>query len=143
MPFQYPGEQSPDRPSSDTRQPDLEGVRVVIVMHDIIQGEGMADYLEKAGATVVGLARSVQEAAGLAQGAEVGAVIFDSYMGDRPAYELARDFRKRGVPALFVTGQRCGEVPPEVGKADCIEKPYTGHELVQAVARAVGGNACA
>ena len=144
MPFHNPGDHSPDGPSpSDAANPTLEGVRVVIVMHDVIQGEGMADYLERAGATIVGLAGSVEEAAEFAQGSDVGAVLFDSYLDDPRAYELARDLRGRGAPALFVTGQRCREVPPDVTEADCIEKPYTGHELVQAVAKAVGGKACA
>ena len=116
----------------------LEGVRIVVVADDLIQGDGMSTYLKKAGAIVLGPAGSIKEARKLVDGSSVGAVILDSYLGEKPAMKFVRKLNKNRVPFLFVTGEPCDGVQPGVGHVECVEKPYTEHALVNAAARAVG-----
>jgi CheY-like chemotaxis protein len=68
--------------------------------------------------------------------------VIDAMLNGRPTLDFARELRDRNVPFVFATGysdaaERFADFPgvPVVGK------PYSGPELIEAIAEAVGRGA--
>ena len=83
----------------------LEGVRVLVVEDDTFILMDLESLLTEAGAEIVGLCRSVEEALPVVEREELDVAILDFGLGDGTAAPIARSLLARGKPFCFYTGQ--------------------------------------
>src|SRR5688572_33077688 len=82
----------------------LSGCRILIVEDEAIIAFDLQSILEKAGAVVVGPARTIAAARELAATSEITAAILDVQLGDGAAFSIADTLAGRGVPFAFYSG---------------------------------------
>jgi DNA-binding response OmpR family regulator len=70
---------------------------------------------------------------------EFDAAILDIMLGGASTLPFARKLREHGIPFVFASGYNdFDEVLAEFPGVAVIEKPYSGNELIEAVAKASG-----
>ncbi|RYF93716.1 MAG: PAS domain S-box protein [Caulobacteraceae bacterium] len=114
----------------------VEGLRLLIVEDATLLALELEAGLIEAGAIIVGTAGDVDEAMGHAEAA-LDAAVLDVNLGGRLVTPVAERLQARGIPFVFATGY--GERGAPGGfAAPIVRKPYNIHQIVQAVAEAVG-----
>ena len=114
----------------------VEGLRLLIVEDATLLALELEAGLVEAGATIVGTAGDVDEAMGHAE-APLDAAVLDVNLGGKLVTPVAERLAARGVPFVFATGY--GERGAPGGfDAPIVRKPYNIHQIVRAVAEAVG-----
>jgi CheY-like chemotaxis protein len=111
----------------------LEGRQVLVVEDQYLLARDVCEWLEAAGAHVVGPAPDSTKACELLEGHAVDSAVVDINLGRGPTYEVAARLNEREVPFLFATGYDEEVIPAEFQGAARLEKPFTGADLVQAV----------
>lgn len=133
--------QQPPAPSGVSTGPatgrgGVEGLRLLIVEDATLLALELEAGLIEAGATIVGAAGDVDEAMALAE-ASLDAAVLDVNLGGRLVTPVAERLQARGIPFVFATGY--GERGAPGGfDAPIVRKPYNIHQIVRAVAEAVG-----
>jgi DNA-binding response OmpR family regulator len=128
----------PRNPESSVRvetAPALDGVRVLVVEDDFIIALQLESLLLNAGAEIVGLCRSVEEALSLIEAGDVGAAVLDVRLAGETITPVARRLAQRGTPFVFYTGQVGGD-PTLAEWRGCtvLSKPASARAIVAAVA---------
>ena len=116
----------------------LDGVRVLIVEDDPLLLLDLELILAGAGAMVVGLCQTLEDALRRAFPVDFAIAVLDFRLGDETASAVARRLEDQGVPFVFYTGQ--GRYEPslaEWGHRPIVEKPSTPQALVRAVKEAL------
>lgn len=97
--------------------------RVLIVEDDPLIACDLRSIVEEAGHEVVSVCASRR--AGLAQvGQGVDFALLDVDLADGKSFPVAEALRARSIPFAFVSGSRRSDVPPLLGAAPFIAKPY-------------------
>ncbi len=112
----------------------LGGVRVLVVEDDPFLLMDLESTLGGAGAVVVGLCRTLEEALRCSDPADFSVAVLDYRLGAETASPVARRLVDQGVPFLFYTGQARDE--PGLGEwvdYSIVEKPSPPHALIAAV----------
>jgi len=119
--------------STDDRE-CLGGVRVLVVEDDPFLLMDLESTLVGAGAVVVGLCRTLEEALRCSDPADFSVAVLDFRLGAETASPVARRLVEQGVPFVFYTGQARHE-PSLAEWADCsiVEKPSSPRTLISAV----------
>jgi DNA-binding response OmpR family regulator len=112
----------------------LSGVRVLVVEDDSLLAMDLEGILAGAGAVVVGLCQTLDEAMRRADAADFAVAVLDFALGPETASPIARRLVNRGVPFVLYTGKSRHE-PGLAEWRDCsiVEKPASPRALVSAV----------
>ena len=107
-----------------TSQPNLKGLRVLVVEDEMMVSMLIEDMLSDLGCTVVGPASRLDEAIELANRAEIDCAVLDVNLGGQPIFPLADLLRQKGAPFAFATGY--GDAGSPV-----LQKPFREGDLAR------------
>ena len=111
----------------------LAGRRVLMIEDEFLVAAMLSDVIEDSGATVVGIAGTLDDALLQIDRAAPELVVLDWNLDGRRSDPIARELIARGVPFAISTGY--GEVDSEFGGVPVIAKPYEPMQLVAVLNR--------
>lgn len=111
----------------------LEGRQVLVVEDQYLLARDVCEWLEAAGAQIVGPAPNSEQACGLLEREAIDGAVVDINLGCGPTFEVAMRLKERDVPFVFATGYDETQIPAEFSVAPRLEKPFKGSDLVGAV----------
>ena len=116
----------------------LSGVRVLVVEDNSLLAMGLEDTLVEAGAIVVDVCQTLDEAMARANVDDFAVAVLDFSLGSDTASPLARRLVRRGVPFILHTG-KSGLEPSLAEWRDwpIVEKPAPARALVSALKTAL------
>jgi CheY-like chemotaxis protein len=121
-----------------TQTDALSGRRVLVVEDEALVAALLSDMLEDAGATVIGPAGTLGDAAALARDADVDAAILDVNLHGQRVDPVAATLAERGVPFAFATGYGRAPAGP-FETAPVLGKPYEFDEVSRVLAQLLAG----
>ena len=111
----------------------LDGVRILVVEDDPLLLLDLESTLAGAGAVVVGLCQTLDEALRRSDPVDFAVAVLDFRLGDETASPVARRLEDEGVPFVFYTGQTRNEPSlAEWRDRPIVEKPSPPHALIRA-----------
>ncbi len=112
----------------------LNGVRVLVVEDNSLLAMDLETTLVEAGAVVVDLCQTLDEAMQRADAADFAVAVLDFGLGSETVSPVARRLVNLGVPFVLYTGKSRHE-PSLAEWSDCsiVEKPASSRALVSAV----------
>jgi CheY-like chemotaxis protein len=116
----------------------MRPLRVLVVEDDLMIGPLLAELLEDLGHVVVAVVVDAGSAVAAARDCRPDLMIVDIKLGEDSGVAAVKEIlRDAFVPHVFVTGDllRNLELGPD---AVLIQKPYRRHDIVAAIARAIG-----
>ncbi len=116
-------------------QPALRGARMLIVEEEFLIAAHLKSVLTGAGAEVVGVCQTVEDALALADDDGLAAAVLGIGLGRKTVAPVARQLAKRGVPFVFYSAQvDTGPVQAEWPYCIIIPKPARPRTIVDAIA---------
>jgi DNA-binding response OmpR family regulator len=116
----------------------LGGVRVLVVEDDSLLAMDLQETLVDAGAVVVGVCQTLDEAMARANVDDFAVAVLDFSLGPDTASPLARRLVGRGVPFVLYTGKSRREPSLAEWRAcPIVEKPASPRVLVSALRAAL------
>jgi CheY-like chemotaxis protein len=125
-------------PANDNQE-TLDGVRVLVAEDDPFLLIDLERMLRSAGATIVGLCRTLEEALERAGEADFAVAVLDFRLGSDTVSPVARLLDDRGVPFVLYTAQPRHEPAMAAWRDAVVEKPAPPPVLLGAVRAALGG----
>lgn len=114
----------------------VEGLRLLVVEDAVLLAMELEAGLVEAGAVIAGSAADLGEAMAMLD-LEIDAAVLDANLNGESVAPLAAALHARGTPFVFATGY--GERgAPEGFDAPVVRKPYNVHQIVRALAEAMG-----
>jgi DNA-binding response OmpR family regulator len=112
----------------------LSGRRILVVEDEFLLAEELHYELTKAGAVVVGMASTVDDALQMIQmEGELDAAILDVNLGGTLVFPVADRLRDQGVPFVFTTGYDASVIPSRfTGSLSC-EKPFDVASVLRSI----------
>jgi DNA-binding response OmpR family regulator len=130
------GKKTMVQPTNDNNP--LSGVRVLVVEDDSLLAMDLEDTLVDAGALVVGVCQSLDEAMARANFDDFAVAVLDFTLGSDTASPVARQLVRQGVPFVFYTGKSRREPSlAEWRTCPILEKPSSPRALVSALRAAL------
>jgi CheY-like chemotaxis protein len=112
----------------------LIGHRVLVVEDDYLIAMLVTEWLEAAGADVVGPAPTVEKALALIETDVVDAAILDVNLGyGRTVYPVADKLSAIGVPYMFATGDVMMTIADAYKHQPRVEKPFSETAFIRAL----------
>lgn len=118
-----------------TGEPDLSGLRVLVVEDEYFIATDAARALRSAGAEVIGPCSTEEAARAEIEARRPDAVLVDINLGTGPSFKLAESLKSQGIPFVFVTGYDQGMIPEEFSHIARLEKPTQLRRIIGAVAK--------
>ena len=116
----------------------LSGVRVLVVEDDALLAMDLEATLVEAGAVVVGLCQTLDEAMLRADAADFAVAVLDFGLGSETVSPVARRLVNRGIPFILHTGKSRHEPSlAEWRDYSIVAKPASPRALVSAVRTAL------
>ncbi|HZZ22360.1 MAG TPA: response regulator [Roseiarcus sp.] len=116
----------------------LSGVRVLVVEDDSLLAMDLEETLVEAGAVVVGVCQTLDEAMARANDDDFAVAVLDFSLGPDTASPLARRLVRRGLPFVLYTGKSRSEPSlAEWRDRPIVEKPAPARVLVSALRTAL------
>ena len=113
---------------------DLNGVRVLLVEDDPVLLMDLELMLAEAGAVVVGLCQTLDDALVRSDTVDFTVAVLDYRLGAQTVSPLARRLLRNGVPFILYTGQGRGDGSiGELSQCPIVEKPATSRTLISAL----------
>lgn len=138
LPMQVDGIASPYADTTMTTLP-LADVRVFVAEDEFLLALDLCDILARAGAEVLGPARSRAEAGEYVASAFAPDVaLIDLNLGGDSSVEIALKLHDRGVPVILTTGYDASEVPEGLREMPVCQKPVSAAGLLRTISRALG-----
>jgi len=114
----------------------LDGLRILVLEDEFLIAMDVEQLCRDHGAFDVTVARSMEE---IADGLDFDAAIVDVLLGGVSTFDFAARIRDAGKPFVFASGYSDNaEVAKRFPDIAMIGKPYSGNDLVEAVAAACG-----
>jgi len=113
----------------------MAATRILVVEDEFLIALDITGVLEQAGLTVIGPAANVGDALRAIAGETVDGALLDAHLGGEPVSHVADALIARGIPFAFVSGYGREHLPAAYSTAPLVKKPFTGRELLAAVAR--------
>jgi CheY-like chemotaxis protein len=114
----------------------LDGLRILVLEDEFLIAMDVEQLCRDHGAFDVTVARSMEE---IADGLDFDAAIVDVLLGGVSTFDFAARIRDAGKPFVFASGYSDdAEVAKRFPGVALIGKPYSGNDLVEAVAAACG-----
>lgn len=98
-------------------------MRVLIVEDDVLTAFDLQSLVEDLGHRVVGPCEDLS-AARRCVGEDLDFAFLDVDLPDGKSFEIASRLRERGVPFVFVSASRRGDLPAHLRHVPFIPKPY-------------------
>jgi CheY-like chemotaxis protein len=111
------------------------GLRLLVVEDEVMISVLVEDMLAELGHSIVGLAASVEEAAGLAAGAEFDVALLDVNLQGETVESVAATLARRGKPFVFTTGYGERAIPAAFKDRPLLPKPYHIDQLGEILAQ--------
>jgi CheY-like chemotaxis protein len=111
------------------------GLRLLVVEDEVMISALVEDMLAELGHSIVGLAASVEEAAGLAAGAEFDVALLDVNLQGETVESVAATLARRGKPFVFTTGYGERAIPAAFKDRPLLPKPYHIDQLGEILAQ--------
>jgi DNA-binding response OmpR family regulator len=111
-----------------------EASRVLIVEDEFLVAMLLEDLLSEMGHRVVACVAQVDEAAKLADEADIDFAILDINLGGVKSFPVAEILRRRGIPFMFATGYGTDGLAREYRNELTLQKPYEPRKLERAIA---------
>jgi DNA-binding response OmpR family regulator len=118
-----------------TSDQPLSARRILAVEDQYYLATDICEWLEAAGAVVIGPAPDAAQACDLIDRQQIDTAVVDINLGRGPTYEVAKELSERRVPFLFATGYDETAIPTEFEQTARLEKPFNGPALVAAVSK--------
>jgi CheY-like chemotaxis protein len=109
--------------------------RILVVEDEFLIALDISGVLEQAGLAVVGPAGTVGDALTAIEQEEVHGALLDAHLAGEPVGRVADALKARGIPFAFVSGYGREQLPPAHQSAPLVKKPFTGPDLLAAVAK--------
>lgn len=116
-------------------QPDLKGVRVLVVEDNYFIAQDLAAELTLFGAHVVGPVPTAEAAEALVAKGGLDLVLLDIDLAGIPSYPLADRLGREGIPYSFLTGFDRSTVPSAYDGIEFVQKPVARQDLGEVVVR--------
>ena len=114
-----------------TKEPDLAGLRVLVVEDEMMVSMLIEDMLGDLGCTVIGPASRLEEAIALANSAELDCAVLDVNLGGQPIFPLADILREKGAPFAFATGYGDAGLREVDRGSPVLQKPFREGDLAK------------
>ena len=112
-------------------QPDLQGLRVLVVEDEMMVSMLIEDMLSDLGCTVVGPASRLDEAMELAKADGLDCAVLDVNLGGQPIFPLADLLRQQGRPVAFATGYGDAGLRDVDKGSPVLQKPFREGDLAR------------
>jgi two-component sensor histidine kinase len=119
-------------------EPDLSGLRVLVVEDDFYLARDARRALRGAGAEVIGPSESEASALERLREQRPHVAVVDVDLGGGPSFRLAGILRDERIPFVFVTGYDGGTIPTDFAQVPRLEKPTELRRIVRTVAQIAG-----
>lgn len=112
------------------REGNLKDCNVLLMEDDYFQARDLKEWLESAGAAVVGPTGYVEDLPGLLENQKIDAAILDINLGQGANFAVAYALKAKSVPFMFLTGYDRGIVPEAFSDVPCMLKPATQASVI-------------
>ncbi|TPM37748.1 response regulator [Mesorhizobium sp. B2-3-4] len=117
----------------------LDGLRILVLEDEFLIAMDVEQLCRDHGAGEVVIARDLTEIDGHKVATHFDAAIVDLMLGGASTLEFAAGLRETGVPFVFASGYSdADEIKASFPGIRLVTKPYSGQDLVEAVALAYG-----
>jgi DNA-binding NtrC family response regulator len=113
----------------------LSGRRVLIVEDEVIVAWALEAMLADIGCMIVGPAARVNQALAMIEMELIDVALLDINLNGEKSYPVADALAARGVPFVFSTGYRQDRMPDGYQQFPLLQKPFSGEELAEALAK--------
>jgi PAS domain S-box-containing protein len=115
---------------------DIRGVKVLIVEDAVLLALELEAGLTEAGAVVVGMAASLEEAQAMTH-LDFDVAVLDANLNGQSVIPVAHALARRGAPFIFATGYGEAGAAPEGFGAPVVRKPYNVRQIATALVAAL------
>jgi CheY-like chemotaxis protein len=112
----------------------MAATRILVVEDEFLIALDIAGVLEQAGLAVIGPASTVGDALEAIAQEDVHGALLDAHLAGEPVGRVADALKARNIPFAFVSGYGREQLPPAHRGAPLVKKPFTGKDLLAAVA---------
>ncbi|RVD60783.1 response regulator [Mesorhizobium sp. M2D.F.Ca.ET.185.01.1.1] len=117
----------------------LDGLRILILEDEFLIAMDVEQLCRDHGAADVTIARELAEIDGQALPSHFDAAVVDLMLGGMSTLDFAARLRSEGVPFVFASGYSdSDEIKSSFPDVRLVTKPYSGDDLIEAVAMACG-----
>ncbi|RVD18857.1 MULTISPECIES: response regulator [unclassified Mesorhizobium] len=117
----------------------LDGLRILVLEDEFLIAMDVEQLCRDHGADEVVIARDLTEVDGREVATRFDAAIVDLMLGGASTIDFASGLRAAGIPFVFASGYSdVDEIKASFPGVRVVGKPYSGEDLVQAVAAACG-----
>jgi CheY-like chemotaxis protein len=109
--------------------------RILVVEDEFLIALDIAGVLEQAGHAVIGPVSRVNEALQAIDSEPVHGALLDAHLAGEPVGRIADALKARHIPFAFVSGYGREQLPQAHRDMPLVRKPFTGPELLAAIAR--------
>jgi CheY-like chemotaxis protein len=109
--------------------------RILVVEDEFLIALDIAGVLEQAGHAVIGPVSRVSEALQAIDRESLHGALLDAHLAGEPVGRIADALNARNIPFVFVSGYGPEQLPSAHRAAPLVRKPFTGPDLLAAVAR--------
>jgi CheY-like chemotaxis protein len=117
----------------------LDGLRILVLEDEFLIAMDVEQLCRDHGAADITIARTLGEIDGQALPARFDVAVVDLMLGEVSTLDFAARLRREGIPFVFASGY---SDPDEVKDAfpdiQLVTKPYSGDDLIEALAMACG-----
>lgn len=110
-------------------------IRVLVVEDEFLIALDIEGVLAQAGIAVIGPVGTVAEALAAVDSETMNGALLDAHLGGEPVGCIADALKAKAIPFAFVSGYGPEQLPPAHRDAPLVRKPFTGDDLLAAVAR--------
>lgn len=115
---------------------DIRGVKVLVVEDAVLLAIELESGLTEAGAEVVGVAATLEEAQAMLA-LQFDVAVLDANLNGESVTPVAGALAARGQPFIFATGYRDADITTEAFDAPVVRKPYNVHQIAAALLQAM------
>lgn len=110
-------------PPAPTR-PEFGGCRILVVEDEPLIAFDLSSELEEAGAEIVAIAGTIEDALAVATTAKIDLAVLDGNLCGKPVDPVAVVLSGRNIPFCFVSGYGRSHLPQEFADTPVVEKPF-------------------
>ena len=116
-------------------QPNVSGLRVLVVEDEVLVAMALEDTLEEFGCEVVGIASRIDAAKSAIHARDFDCAILDVNVHGEAIYPVAEKLDERHVPYIFLTSYDSTEIRQAFRDRPILRKPMEPWALRQALAQ--------
>ena len=117
----------------------LDGLRILVLEDEFLIAMDVEQLCRDHGAADVTIARKLDEIDGQALPARFDVAVVDLMLGDVSTLDFAARLSSEGIPFIFASGYwDSDEVKDAFPDIRLVTKPYSGDDLIEAIAMACG-----